>query len=183
MKNKDVVFVWSSEHLRQTTLSPRKSGSRGFYYFFTKRKACLEDTEPLWTYLSTYAIVALLVVGVVYRAFPDSERAETAAKLLRPLSEVVFIWGVSEMMAFFPYLVDFPIRRVVLSVFTHSLQFGLFWGVVAYPAGYGLALGICVAYLLALWQAWGEFPYPSSAVAIFSGVLAYVTVRLDTELF
>ena len=183
MTSKDVVFVWSSEHLRTTTLAPRDSDSRGFYSFFTKRKACLKDTEPLGTYLSTYAIVALLVVGIVYRALPDSEHAKTAAKLLRPLSEVVLIWGVSETMAFFPYLVDSPIRRTVFSVFTHALQFGFFWGVVAYPAGYALALGIGVAYLLALWQAWGECPYPSSAIAIFSGALAYATVRLDTELF
>ena len=182
MHQPKVTFVWSTEHLEETVLADEPLPET-FFSFLTSRKRCLAKTDPIATYLSAWAIPVLIIVGILYRVFPHSEDVKAMAKLLRPASEVVLIWGVSETMLFFPYLTTNRVSRTLFSIGFHALQFGFYFGLDADPTGYALTFAVGTMYLFLIWSCWGECPYASSAASILGGTLAYFVVRLDTELF
>ncbi len=164
-----------------TTSAPSRN-DEGKSTCFWLRTAREPGKTTIW-YLSTYAIPALLVAGVTARALEvaDVGGARVVLAWLRPLAEVVAIFGALMTAQHWPLPDDNKLcvrqRRSAGSFVAHALAFAPCVGVAPATGGYGVAFGVCLAWL-ALLLSFNEQPYPSSPRARVAALSTYCGVRL-----
>lgn len=142
--------------------------------------------ESPWFYLSTYAIPALAVAGLVIEVFRALDSHEKQAALIvgqwcRPLAEIVFVFGVLMVAQQWPEprearLADRALRSI-LGILTHALAFIPFVGITPNPWGYAVAIGVGLAYLFILWCS-DVYPYPTSGLSLVCAISAFCVVNV-----